>query len=70
MNQRQSKQQEAVETCIVCTVHEVLGKPKQGFQDGWVMWLESETRENAYEIGLEDVKETGLLEILYEWMVG
>ena len=51
-------------SCIICTAHEVLGKSKQGFQDGWVMCLKSETRENTYENDLENVKETGLSEDL------
>jgi hypothetical protein len=43
-NQGQSKWLEAVESCIISTACTVIGKSNQGFQDGWVMWLASETR--------------------------
>jgi hypothetical protein len=36
LNQRQGKKQEAVESCVICTANEVLGKSKQGFQGGWI----------------------------------
>ena len=39
MNQRQSKWQEVEESCIMCSACKVFGKSKQGFQDGWVLWL-------------------------------
>jgi hypothetical protein len=45
-NQGQSKWQEVVDICVICTACTVIEKSKQGFQDGWVMWLASETREN------------------------
>ena len=47
LNQRQ-QMAGPVESCIICTAFKVLGKSKQGFQDGWLMWLESETREKTY----------------------
>jgi hypothetical protein len=35
------------------------------------MWLESETRENTYEIELQNVKKTGhSKDLYYEWMIG
>jgi hypothetical protein len=45
--QGQSRWQEAVESCIICTACKVLMKMKRGFKDGWVMLLASENRENT-----------------------
>lgn len=66
LNQRQSKWWEAVESCIICTACKVLGKSKQEFQDGWALSLPLETRENTYKIESENMKETGLSEVLYD----
>lgn len=70
LNQRQSKWQEPVESCMICTAFEVLGKSQQVFQDGCVMWLHQRPEKTTCEIELENVKETAHSKYLYyDWII-
>jgi len=72
LNQRQSKWQEPVESCIICTAFKVLGKFKARISIRLGCVAASETRKKkTCEIELENVKETACSkDLYYDWMIG